>query len=98
MLFEPLSKVVNLFLSDAFTFLDLVVDNKLGVLVEDRVLSTCEWCVLFENILRVDFRRNNVEQTVRFLDDLTNVDGVAMVVEILENDIPRLKLSLRVAE
>ena len=98
MLFEPLSKVVDLFLSDAFSFLDLVVDNELGVLVEDGVLSTCEWCVLFENVLRVDFCWNDVEQTIGFFDHLTNVDSVAMVIEILEDKVSQLQTNLRKAQ
>ena len=62
----------------------MVINDELGVLVEDGVLLVGEGLEGVEEGEGVEFVRGRVNQVIRLLQHLADVDRVAMVEEILK--------------
>lgn len=61
----------------------LIIHDKLGILVKDRILSFTEINKVLHVSLRMDIIRCCVHQMIRFSDHLRHVNSVTMVEEIL---------------
>lgn len=65
----------------------LVVNDELGVLVEDRVLALCEGGELRQGLAGVDVVGRRLHDAIRLLDHMLHVHRVTVVEKILQKDI-----------
>ena len=63
----------------------LIVHNELWVFIEYRIRSFSEWCEGLYHPLWMEVSRSSILEVVGFTDDVTDVQGIAVVEEELHN-------------
>jgi len=62
---------------------DLVVDNELGIFVEDWILSSGEWSKILEDILWMNVCWSRIHDVIGFFQQLAHTNGVTVMKIIL---------------
>jgi len=62
---------------------DLIVNDELGILVEDRILSSRERSKVLQGVLWMDVRRSGLRDVVRLLHQPTDAHCIPMMKVIL---------------